>query len=87
MPTSTPNLCFYARYSEFGVTGNASLKGLGCLERFKNHYIPTLRYRAHMIPWIRNTWNGCPKNFLPKGADFYLCPNGSHLSQYDDQKT
>jgi hypothetical protein len=36
-----------------------------------------------MTLWTQNIWNGCLKKF---NGHFLLCPNGSHLAQYDDQK-
>jgi proline iminopeptidase len=38
-----------------------------------------------MTLWIQNIWNGCLKEV--QNGHFLLCPNGSHLAQYDDQKS
>ena len=72
-------------YSEFGITGNATLAKWdrsGDLSKIKT---PTLVIGAthdSMDPkhkeWMSNEF--------PNGQ-FLLCENGSHLSQYDDQKT
>jgi len=71
-------------YSEFGITGNATLKGWDFRAQLPNLKIPTLvigsKYDSmdpeHM-KWMSTE--------LPKGR-FLYCEEGSHLSQYDDQK-
>jgi proline iminopeptidase len=70
--------------SEFGITGNATLKNWDVKSRLKTLTIPTLAIGAkydtmdpeHM-KWIANE---------VQNGRFLFCPNGSHLSQYDDQK-
>lgn len=70
--------------SEFGMAGNATLKNWDVSDRLKTINTPTLVIGAthdtmdpkHM-EWMANE--------LPNGR-FLLCPNGSHLAQYDDQK-
>jgi proline iminopeptidase len=71
--------------SEFGITGNATLKNWDIKSKLKTLSVPTLTIGAkydtmdpkHM-EWIsKEVQNG----------RFLFCPNGSHLSQYDDQKT
>ncbi|TGD59862.1 proline iminopeptidase-family hydrolase [Flavobacterium humi] len=71
--------------SEFGITGDATLKDWNVKPRLKTISVPTLTIGAkydtmdprHM-EWIsKEVQNG----------RFLFCPNGSHLSQYDDQKT
>lgn len=70
--------------SEFGITGNATLKNWDIKSRLKTLTIPTLAIGAkydtmdpeHM-KWIANE---------VQNGRFLFCPNGSHLSQYDDQK-
>jgi proline iminopeptidase len=71
-------------YSEFGVTGDASLKGWDVSDKLKTLTIPTLVIGAShdtmdpkYMEWMSNQ--------VQRGR-FLLCPNGSHLSQYDDQK-
>ena len=71
-------------YSEFGVTGDASLKGWDVSDRLKEIKVPTLVIGAtydtmdpKYMEWMASE--------VQKGR-FLLCPNGSHLSQYDDQK-
>ena len=70
--------------SEFGITGNATLKNWDIKSKLKTLTIPTLAIGAkydtmdpeHM-KWIANE---------VQNGRFLFCPNGSHLSQYDDQK-
>ena len=81
-----PNIYIYMQgYSEFGITGNASLKGWDISDKLKTIKTPTLTIGAtydtmdpKYMEWMSNEF--------PNGR-FLLCPNGSHLSQYDDQKT
>jgi proline iminopeptidase len=70
--------------SEFGIKGDATLKNWDVKERLKEINVPTLTIGAthdtmdpdHM-KWISEE---------VKNGEFLLCPNGSHLSQFDDQK-
>jgi proline iminopeptidase len=81
-----PNIYIFMQgYSEFGVTGNASLKGWDVSGRLKDISVPTLVIGAthdtmdpKYMEWMSNE---------VQNGRFLLCPNGSHLSQYDDQKT
>ncbi len=72
-------------YSEFGVTGNASLSDWdrsGDLSKIKT---PTL-----VIGATHDSMDPEHKEWMSKqfpNGQFLLCENGSHLSQYDDQKT
>lgn len=70
--------------SEFGITGEATLKDWDVTARLKTLTIPTLTIGAkydtmdpkHM-EWIaKEVQNG----------RYLYCPNGSHCSQYDDQE-
>lgn len=71
-------------YSEFGISGDATLKNWDIKDQLKTLTVPTLTIGAkndtmdpkHM-EWIAKE--------VQKGR-FLFCPNGSHLSQYDDQK-
>ena len=80
-----PSIYIYMQgYSEFGVTGNATLKGWDVSDRLKTINTPTLMIGAtydtmdpKYMEWMSNQ--------VPNGR-FLLCPNGSHFSQYDDQK-
>jgi proline iminopeptidase len=71
--------------SEFGMTGNATLKNWDVTSRLKTLTVPTLSIGAkydtmdpeHM-KWISEE---------VQNGRFLFCPNGSHCSQYDDQKT
>ncbi len=70
--------------SEFGITGDASLKDWDITSKLKTLTVPTLAIGSkydtmdpeHM-KWISNE---------VKNGRFLFCPNGSHLSQYDDQE-
>ena len=71
--------------SEFGMYGDATLKSWDVTAELPNIKVPTLVIGAnhdtmdpkHMEWMSEQVANG----------RFLLCPNGSHLSQYDDQKT
>jgi len=70
--------------SEFGIKGDATLKKWDVKDQLHKITVPTLTIGAthdtmdpeHM-KWIASE---------VKNGDFLLCPNGSHLSQFDDQK-
>lgn len=72
-------------HSEFGITGDATLKDWDVKDRLKELTVPTLVIGAkydtmdpeHMEWMSKEVQNG----------RYLFCPNGSHLSQYDDQKT
>ena len=72
-------------YSEFGITGNATLLDWdrsGDLHKIKT---PTL-----VIGATHDSMDPKHKEWMAKefpNGQFLLCKNGSHLSQYDDQKT
>ncbi len=76
---------FMQGYSEFGVTGNASLKGWDISNRLKEIKVPTLTIGA--------TYDTMDPKYMEwmstevQNGRFLLCPNGSHLAMYDDQKT
>lgn len=81
-----PNVYIYMQGpSEFGITGDATLKNWDVKEKLKTISTPTLVIGAkhdtmdpkHMEWMSKEVQNG----------QFLYCPNGSHLSQYDDQKT
>jgi proline iminopeptidase len=72
-------------YSEFGITGNATLKNWERKADLEKITVPTLTIGSqydsmdpeHMRWMSTKVQNG----------RFLYCENGSHLSQYDDQKT
>jgi proline iminopeptidase len=72
-------------YSEFGVTGNASIKNWDRSKDIQKISVPTLVIGA--------TYDTMDPKYMEwmstqvKKGRFLLCPNGSHLSQFDDQKT
>jgi proline iminopeptidase len=81
-----PNVYVYMQGpSEFGITGDATLQNWDVTDRLKTLKVPTLVIGAkydtmdpkHMEWMSTEVQNG----------RFLFCPNGSHLSQYDDQKT
>ncbi len=78
-----PNVYVYMQgYSEFGITPGASLEGWDVKDQLKNISVPTL-----VIGGTHDTMD--PKHMewmstAVQNGRFLLCPNGSHLSQYDD---
>ena len=80
-----PNIYIFMQgYSEFGVTGNASLKGWDVSSSLKNLTIPTLVIGAKYDTMDPKYMEWMSKE-VQNGR--FLLTNGSHLSQYDDQKT
>lgn len=80
-----PNVYVYMQGpSEFGITGNATLKDWDVTAKLKTITVPTLvigsKYDTmdpkHM-EWMSNE---------VQNGRFLFCPKGSHLSQYDDPK-
>ena len=80
-----PNVYVYMQGpSEFGITGDATLKNWDITDKLKTLTIPTLVIGAkydtmdpkHM-EWISHE---------VQNGRFLFCPNGSHCSQYDDQE-
>jgi proline iminopeptidase len=72
-------------YSEFGITGDATLKQWDRKADLSKITIPTLVIGAEhdtMDPKHMEWMSTQVKN-----GHYLYCPNGSHLSQYDDQKT
>lgn len=70
--------------SEFGIKGDATLKHWDVKERLKEITVPTLSIGAtydtmdpKQMEWIANE---------VQNGRYLHCPNGSHLSQFDDQK-
>ena len=71
--------------SEFGITGNATLKDWDVREQLKTISVPTL-----VIGSKHDTMDPKHMEWMStqvQNGRFLYCPNGSHLSQYDDQKT
>jgi len=80
-----PNIyVFMQGYSEFGVTGNASLKGWDVSNRLKEIVVPTLVIGA-AHDTMDPTYMEWMSNEVQNGR--FLLTQGSHLSQFDDQKT
>lgn len=80
-----PNIYIYMQgYSEFGMTKNATLKDWDVSQRLKEIKTPTLMIGAKYdtmdpkyMEWMSTE--------VQNGS--FLLTNGSHCSQYDDQKT
>ncbi len=80
-----PNIYIYMQgYSEFGITGNATLKGWDVSDRLPELSVPTLmlggKYDTmdpEYMKWMRTQ--------VQKGRS--VTTNGSHLSQFDDANT
>lgn len=80
-----PNIYIYMQgYSEFGITGNASLKGWDISDRLQEIEVPTLmlggkydtmdpKYMEWMSTQVQNGRS--------------VTANGGHMSQYDDPET
>jgi proline iminopeptidase len=79
-----PNVYIYMQGpSEFGITGDATLKNWNVKDKLKSIYVPTLVIGSkndtmdpNHMKWMSNE---------VQNGRFLYCPNGSHLSQYDDQ--
>ena len=72
-------------YSEFGITGDATLKEWDRKADLPNITVPTLT-----IGGAYDTMDPKQMEWMAtqvKNGRYLHCPNGSHLSQYDDQKT
>ncbi len=71
--------------SEFGITGNASLKDWDVKSKLKTLTVSTLTIGAK-----HDTMDPKHMEWISKEVQhgrFLFCANGSHLSQYDDPKT
>lgn len=83
MSQVNPNVYVYMQgYSEFGITPGASLKGWDIRNQLKNITVPTL-----VVGSTHDTMDPKHMEWMSKQVSngrFLLCPNGSHLSQYDD---
>ena len=80
-----PNIYVYMQgHSEFGMTKNATLKNWDVSDRLKTITVPTLVIGAKYDTMDPKYMEWMSKEF-PKGN--FLRTNGSHCSQYDDQKT
>lgn len=83
MSQVNPNVyVFMQGYSEFGITPGASLKGWDIKNQLKKITVPTL-----VVGATHDTMDPDHMEWMSKevaNGRFLLCPNGSHLSQYDD---
>ena len=71
--------------SEFGITDDATLYHWDISKELPGITVPTLVIGA-TYDTMDPAYMEWMSEELPNGR-FLLCPNGSHLSQYDDQKT
>tara|TARA_R110000868_G_scaffold124959_3_gene330050 strand:+ start:14304 stop:15356 length:1053 start_codon:yes stop_codon:yes gene_type:complete len=71
-------------HSEFGITGDATLKDWDVKNRLKEITVPTLVIGAKYDTMDPNHMEWMSKEV--QNGSYLFCPNGSHLSQYDDQK-
>jgi proline iminopeptidase len=83
MSQINPNVYVYMQgHSEFGITPGASLKGWDVKAKLKDINVPTL-----VIGGTHDTMDPKHLEWMSKEVQngrFLQCPNGSHLSQYDD---
>ncbi len=81
-----PEVYIYMQgYSEFGITGNATLLNWSVKSELSKLNIPTLVIGSQYDTMDPKHMEWMSKEV--KNGRFLYCPNGSHLSQYDDQKT
>jgi len=80
-----PEVYIYMQgYSEFGITGDATLKDWDVKDRLKEISVPTL-----VIGSQHDTMDPEHMKWMStqvQNGRYLHCPNGSHLSQYDDQE-
>ena len=71
--------------SEFGVVGNAILKGWDRTNDLSTISIPTLTIGAKYDTMDPKAMEKMSK--LVQNGKYLYCPEGSHLAMYDDQNT
>jgi len=80
-----PNVYVYMQgHSEFGITGDATLKNWDIKSKISNISVPTL-----VIGSKYDTMDPKHMEWMSKEVQngrYLYCPEGSHLVQYDDQK-
>ncbi|MCH7399304.1 proline iminopeptidase-family hydrolase [Belliella sp. DSM 107340] len=80
-----PNVYVYMQgFSEFGITSGATLKGWDRSADLNKIEVPTL-----VIGAGHDTMDPTHMEWMSKeviNGKYLFCPDGSHLSQYDDQK-
>lgn len=80
-----PNVYVYMQGpSEFGITGDATLKDWDVTSKLKTLTVPTLAIGSKYDTMDPEHMKWISKEV--KNGRFLFCPNGSHLSQYDDQE-
>ena len=81
-----PEVYIYMQgYSEFGITGNATLKNWDVRDQLKNIKVPSLIIGSKYDSMDPEHMKWMSQQI--EGASYLYCDKGSHLSQYDDQKT
>ena len=80
-----PNVYVYMQgHSEFGISGDATLKEWNVKPALSKITVPTLAIGAK-----HDTMDPTEMEWISKEVQngrYLYCPNGSHLAQYDDQK-
>jgi proline iminopeptidase len=71
-------------FSEFGITGDAYIKNWDVSKSLSSLTVPTLTIGAKHDTMDPNHMKWMSTQV--QNGRFLFCPNGSHLSQYDDQK-
>lgn len=71
--------------SEFGVVGNATLKNWDRTGDLKTITVPTLAIGAKYDTMDPDAMKKISE--LVQNGQYLFCPNGSHMSMYDDQET
>jgi proline iminopeptidase len=80
-----PNVYIFMQgFSEFGITGNATLKNWDIKNRLPEITVPTLVIGSKYDTMDPNHMEWMSTQV--KNGSYLFCPNGSHLAQYDDQK-
>ncbi|MCB0471600.1 MAG: proline iminopeptidase-family hydrolase [Flavobacteriaceae bacterium] len=81
-----PNIYVYMQGpSEFGMAGNATLKNWDVSKRLNTLKVPTLVIGAQYDTMDPKYMQWMSKEV--QNGRYLYCENGSHLAQYDDQKT
>ena len=71
--------------SEFGVVGNASLKNWDRTKELNQIKVPTLAIGGKHDTMDPDAMKKISESV--QHGEFLFCPNGSHMSMYDDQET
>ena len=81
-----PNVYVYMQGpSEFGITGDATLKDWDITAKLKTLTVPTLAIGAKYDTMDPKAMEEQSK--MVQHGEYLYCPNGIHLAMWDDQKT